>query len=546
VANTNKKMPSLSSDDQRNLKTWVAENADTVPSYVKNALAQHDLLLEALAGKAQQMRCTVLQLRRALGITASSEKRGSSGSPIGATMNPGDSKPKNPEERAHLKLERILGLEAKHRLMAKKYRRALKNLTDDKTKAEDIELTAEEVDQSKKESAQFVENLSLGGGPDDSFESPDQSFMQGSHALMEENTVAANVSPELLEGKEVLSRIIEPRTRYGLSIVVTKTTVDVEKVVVKDEGSSTKIISASTRDIGPPGMSVTWEFLAQMAIMASQYALPFHRLGSLLTISGKRFTAAMLSRMFCYVAQLLLPIYLQLFRSLANSPLLSGDDTQTRVLEFARYQKRQKDDTAEAPWAAYTTATKANETFKTQASPSLGVQTAMELGFEWDRKDGHGQKTALQTSLLWGRSEAKDPRSTVVFYRSHIGSFGNLVSMCLAGRSSEFKNVLIQSDLASVNLVTDAELKARFDITMAGCASHARRPFALYKAEDPQHCQQMLDLFTGLYIYEKALDLTGRNEANVLAVRRADWSFPDKVEPFFMRLVPILSSSQIG
>ena len=84
MANTHKKMPSLSSEDQKNLKTWVAENADTVPSYVKNALAQHDLLLEALAGKAQQMRCTVLQLRRSLGITASSEKRGSSRSPIGA------------------------------------------------------------------------------------------------------------------------------------------------------------------------------------------------------------------------------------------------------------------------------------------------------------------------------------------------------------------------------------------------------------------------------------------------------------------------------
>jgi len=54
-------------------------------------------------------------------------------------MNPDDSKPKTPEERARLKLEQILGLEAKHRLKAKKIRRTLKNSTDDKTKAEDIE-----------------------------------------------------------------------------------------------------------------------------------------------------------------------------------------------------------------------------------------------------------------------------------------------------------------------------------------------------------------------------------------------------------------------
>jgi hypothetical protein len=159
---------------------------------------------------------------------------------------------------------------------------------------------------------------------------------------------------------------------------------------------------------------------------------------------------------------------------------------------------------------------------KKEVSPSLGVQLAAELGFEWDRKDGQGQKKSLHTTVLSGRSEAKDPRSTVVFYRSHIGSFGNLLTLSLGSRSPEFKKLTVQSDLASVNLVTDAKVAARFDLEMAGCASHARRPFALYEAEDSELCGIMLHYFKGLYIYEQCLDLTGRNDTNVRAVRGTD------------------------
>jgi hypothetical protein len=57
---------------------------------------------------------------------------------------------------------------------------------------------------------------------------------------------------------------------------------------------------------------------------------------------------------------------------------------------------------------------------------------------------------------------------------------------------------------------------------MAGCASHARRPFVLYQADDPELCKYMLHFFKGLYIYEKCLDLHGRNETNVRAVRNID------------------------
>ena len=96
------------------------------------------------------------------------------------------------------------------------------------------------------------------------------------------------------------------------------------------------------------------------------------------------------------------------------------------------------------------------------------------------------------------------------------------MTACLRSRRAEFKNLIVQSDLSTVNLVSDPELAARFNIELAGCASHARRPFALYENEDPQLCDMILHSFKGLYIYEKGLDLYGRNEINTRAVRGVD------------------------
>jgi hypothetical protein len=511
------------SERQEELKSWLSENGDKSPPFVKEALIHYISLIVALEGGKHHMRSLVLQLQRAMGITASSEKRKHSGDPIGPSSQPGDAKPKNPEERARLKLERLISLEAWHRRLAKKCRSTVKKLKEKEKKTQVSELTSKELEESIEESYVFKERLTLEGQADASLESPDQAFRKGGDAAVVEETVTATLDPELLAGQTVQSRLIEKRTRYGFSFMVSKLTVEVEKAIIKDEDSSTKILSASTRDFGPPGMAVTWEFLANMAIMISQYAMPFTRLGKLLSICGKSFGSAMLSRLFCYMAGRFVPIYLYLFHSLRNSSLISGDDTQTRVLEFAGHEKIIKDNPkADPPWASYATAEGARAALKKEVSPSLGVQLAAELGFEWDRKDGQGQKKSLHTTVLSGRSEPKDPRSTVVFYRSHIGSFGNLLTLSLGSRSPEFKKLIIQSDLASVNLVTDAKVAARFDLEMAGCASHARRPFALYEAEDPELCGYMLHYFKGLYIYEQCLDLTGRNDTNVRAVRGAD------------------------
>ena len=515
----------LDLEQRQELAAWLDEKSSQLPAVVTDALSHYNLLLDGLAGNARHLSSILQELRRALGIVASSEQRKNSSDPIGASAKPGDSKPKDPKERLRLSLERASELASWHKSLAKQHRQKVKDIKLAMTKVEDIQLSEEDLAQCAKESAEYEARLLLGDGPQVELESPKQAFMLGGDVKVEEEFAEAKVNPDLLVGEEVVGRLTDERERYGFNLTISKVSIEVEKIIVKDGGTSTRIISASTREIGPPKMDVTWEFLANITIMVAQYAMPFNRLGSLLTVPDKHFTSAMLSRMFCYVARRFLPIYLHDFRCLANSGLLSGDDTTTKVMEFARFQKLLKADPkalAEAPWLDFSTREAAERSFKQQAKPGLGVLTAKELGFESNRKDGNGQKTSLQTTVIWGRSDSQDPRSAIIFYRSHIGGFGNLLTVCLGNRNPAFKNLIVQSDLATVNLVGDQELAKRFLIELTGCTSHARRPFALYENDDPDLCAHMLHLFKGLYIYERALDLNGRNYENVRAIRDVD------------------------
>lgn len=526
MAKTKKsKQPHLGPDAKQELDAWLKKNDETIPAVVKDAFSHYNLLLAGLAGNQANLRSALLQLRRALGIDASSEKRKNSGDPIGGSTKPGDSKPKDPIAQIRESLDRARRLIKWHRDLVKQNKMMAKGLENKLVDLELIPLTAEELAEVDIECEERSVRMALGGGPQTAFESPKQAFMRGGDVRVEEDFVVAEVDPSLLVGEKVVSRITDERTRFDFNLTVTKITVEVEKVVVKDSAGSTRIISASTRDIGPPRMDVTWDFVSNVAIMVSQYAMPFNRLGTLLTVPEKRFSSASLARMFCYVAQRFAPIYLHNFRSLANSRLLTGDDTTTRVLEYARFIKLHQSDPAKvgnSPWFSYATREAAEATFRKEASPSLGVVLSRELGFEFDRKDGNGQKKSLQTSVISGRSDAKDPRSAIIFYRSHIGGFGNLLTNCLSKRQSEFKDLIVQSDLSTVNLISDPNLATQFNIELAGCTSHARRPFALYESDDPQLCGIILHSFKGLYLDEKELELNGRNETNIRAVRDID------------------------
>jgi hypothetical protein len=157
-----------------------------------------------------------------------------------------------------------------------------------------------------------------------------------------------------------------------------------------------------------------------------------------------------------------------------------------------------------------------------EETPSLGVLIGKRFAFESLRRNGYGPKEAVHTTVVTGRSVAADPKSLIVFYRSHLGSCGNLFESILEGRDRERKDLVLQGDLSTSNLVTSDELLERFKIRFIGCSAHARRPFALYEDEDPVMCGAMLHLFLGLAIHEQQLDVFGRNPKNVLAVRGTD------------------------
>lgn len=154
--------------------------------------------------------------------------------------------------------------------------------------------------------------------------------------------------------------------------------------------------------------------------------------------------------------------------------------------------------------------------------PSLGMLIGQHYEFESPRQDGKGGKRSLNTTVVTGRSIAKDPRSLIVFYRSHLGGCGDLLTSILQSRKPSAGDIIVQADLSTTNLIRDEELLKRFNIKLIGCSAHARRPFALYEQTDPVYGPFMVHLFKGLAIHEDQLNEFGRNRENVLAVRQVD------------------------
>jgi hypothetical protein len=314
--------------------------------------------------------------------------------------------------------------------------------------------------------------------------------------------------------------------------------VEVEKLVVEKNGETT-IVAGDMLEYGPAKMAVTWNFLAHMAHMAqmvTQFAMPLHRFAKLVSSERKRFTSAEMSRYYRTTAEHFLAIYIYLGLLLADAPVLSGDDTPSLVLEVASAQKDDTADPATLPWASYATEAKAKEIVATQAKLKLAVRLAQVFGFASPRKDGKGDKRGFNTSMLTGRQVGDDPQSTIVFYRSHLGSVGNLLDAILQHRHANNHKLVIQSDLSTTNLVSPT-LSEKFDIRLAGCAAHARRPFALHENEDPLLCDAILHLFKGIPITEERLDLQGRNMQNTRAVRdTAQRSYWEGIREYCLQL----------
>lgn len=487
------RLSALSSTEFDAIRAWLQENKNLLPEPVCRAMEHYEALVLALQEQGNKTRTLLAELRRALGIVPKSEKRRSE-------KTSSDKKSRMLTDRDQAKERR--GWHSTHMRKNDFMARYL----DRKIREEEFVLPQEEIDKLQQERERDEQILESGGEPDPLLLSPREALMEGIRFQIRDEDDGACVSDEIT--KQAVNILTETRERYDLDLSMVRLNIDVEKAVLSD-GS---MVSASTWEFGPPRYAVTWNFLINLVLMVCQYAIPVNRLAGMFSSADKQFSSASLSRLFHYVAARLLPIYVALAHELANAEILSGDDTDVRVTEVTKAQKNN-----ERPWESYATPDVAQQNIQGNEG-RLAFPLAAELGFESQRKDGKGSKSKFQTSVVWGRSPS-NPKTHIVFYRSHIGSFGNLLEALLAKRKTKNKEVVVQSDLATVNLVTDPEIRKHLNIKHVGCASHARRPFALYEEDDPL-CTSILLCFRCLYSDEEVLDVHGRNQTNVVGLRQ--------------------------
>jgi hypothetical protein len=516
-------LPDLSADARAEAQDWLGAHRAEVPPSVADALSLSLELASLVTKNGQKSRSLLSELRRALGITPTSERRKASIPPLSGA--PGGRRKrraltKDELEREH---EREQRLATWHRGLGRRHGRKAKDIEGRLMRVEDIELTPEEEAEIERENAEYMTRLALGDRCDLDCASSSEKLMAGAAVEIQEDEILCEVDRDALpRGCEIKQQFFEERERIGFSFTVTRHLIQVEKVSVAS-GGGVSLVAATVEDVGPPKSKVTWEFLSSMTILVAQYAMPLSRFAELASSPVKSFTAAETSRHFRYVAGRLCSVYLELGRSLAAADVLAGDDTTSRVVEVNKALAAKAAGAGDMlPWTAYATAEAARKVLESGEEATLALRTAAKLGFEADRKDGLGVKTGFNTTVLTGRSEAHDPRSTVVFFRSHFGGLGNLLTAILAGRPLDKPSVVIQSDLSTVNLISDVALRQRLQVTLPGCAAHARRPFALYENDDPDLCAHLLHCFQGLSIYEGGIDTFGRNRDNTAAVRGAD------------------------
>lgn len=565
----------LSREERALFFEWLREREETLPEPLRRPVSEMLSKLQASGHSVKAMDRYGRQLAMLMGMIPSSERRRlHSGRPLGGrsgrrrrkTAAAGaTSTPSEPQDAVEATPSESRCDDALAQLEANDTREAVEpgqggaepsaersgRVSGRTSREENLKLlTPEKRAAIAAESAAFAVRAQLGGGADPALESEPEALMNADVVCVEEDfdTVEA-VLPSDAGQETVVKTLVDPRMRYEFAVTVTRLQLNVEKKVLVTKDGKRRIISGDVQKYGPKGFAVTWQALATLAVMVGQFAMPLNRLGTMLSTATKKFTATSLGRMLHYVAERFAPIYLTLMEQLADSDILAGDDTSCRVLEVASYYARnregQADPKEEPPWRGFGTTGEANRSYlkhlEAKAAllqrrdegerearttpvkePPLKVLIGRELDFESKRKDGDGPKQALNTTVVTGRTEAHEPSSQVVFYRSHLGSLGDLLTMLLSRRRPSKRKLIVQADLSTTNLVTDPTLTSRFDIELVGCSAHARRPFAQYADQDPRKTAVVLSIFGVLAVHEEALDYHGRNRENSMAVRGVD------------------------
>ena len=499
---------SLNQAQRQEVARWIEHNQSALPEAVRLFLVPHQKYLATGGDLRRAFDEVYRELRRALGITPSSERRGRSARP--KSYRSGVKDTKADVEQRLTRSDRLgdwhHGLYERHTARVEKLQKRLAKMEacsmsqgaaetqnqaaeaahDEQTTeitidtpVEQIELTEQQQAECKAAGRQLAEHLSK------SYAEVDPALQSVQETLMPTGTVV-NIDqmeqlvvqmPDELADATVVKELSDTRVRYDIVLSLNRIELKVPKqVVVTGDGQRT-VVSASTDAYGPPRYSVTWSALATLAVLVGQFALPLHRIATLFSASGKTFDAGGLSRLLHYVAMRLVPLYLQLSEQLADSEILSGDDTSCRVVEVSSTVSALKTNGSKPPqskpppWAAYRNPAAAqasitaceqrrNDRQKRRAAgdrnakptpdeePSLAMLLGRALQFESPLVRGGGNKQSMNTTVVTGRSDGADPRSLIVLYRSHLGGYANLLESILQNRSPNAGDLIVQADLS--------------------------------------------------------------------------------------------------
>ena len=324
-------------------------------------------------------------------------------------------------------------------------------------------------------------------------------------AAVQEEGLAVDRAAQFQNTKGLRSST-ENHVRYDFDVVIKEIIYSVETVTDPRSGQS---VRASTALVGPPGWQVTWNAMVNIVHLVVVFSMPAHRAAAFLGNDKKAFGESTLLRIIQYVAAACAPVYKEIFKQMAQSRRIQGDDSSTRVLAVER-KVRQAEREQTPPEA--TPPPEETPPPQDARGPDLDrviLELDSMLGFAFETKTGKPKKK-LQVTMATGRVVANDQFSQISFVRTHLGSFGNLLGQALKIRKPEHKALTVQSDLSTANL--PGPTPPNMTVTFAGCAAHARRPFWRYRDVDPLNCYPMLRGFMLLSTIEDIIDCNNRTD----------------------------------
>jgi len=484
-------------------KIWYEKNRFELPEKVKMMFEFSIKYIENYKDNSRKSYNILSELRRSMGILPKSEKSSSILSDKSIPINEEDDESNLSEEEKKIRTN----LRSKIFKLMRQWNR-LPKINKNKPKK-----------YNNSNEIIFKNNRSeTNSKADDELEVVEETVFDSSSSYANSNDQKNQVSKdmEFPNEKGLISKYDE-RVRYDVKLLITKTTYQVETVTSSITGRS---VTAKVTD-GPEGTQYTWATVTSIIQFTVGYCIPMNRLSKML--GGGFFSSTQIWYILRDAAKIFLPIYINLFEEMSDSYLLSGDDTPVLVLESKKENLEVEN----------------NHLSNTLDKKKKIYENLNErFGFNFPYANQKGKKKQMYVSLLTGKTVLKDRRSTVVFYRSHFGNLGNLLSILLESRSPKNEKILFQSDLLSgnmpnipskkIHIPTETDYKNEkgenieplFKIVHAGCAAHARRPFAKYWQDDPILGVDLLSRFNCLANLERSIDMYGRTKERVLRVRQ--------------------------